>query len=426
MMRVQPCFATFIVFGLLSSLSFAGRLPERFTLGRYIPGDVWLYSHAVHNPERAWLDKEWQEVLDAFKASGIDQDIKGLVLALAPGDERAKWDARIERTIRLIEDVRWGELVASEVAVAERLGTDPIHLDYIFLARGKADSAEANAAALAAILQELATLSDKLRFGKHELRGATVWSMALQPSADAPFRSIELFRKGDVIGLTTSSQAVGEIVDLMAGEARTRAIVDMPRFTQAVAQVESPEDSVAFFDFKRFLKSVNAVMETAFGEVKQRNEGALRTLRAIAKLVEFFNVMDYVVATVETEGRRQLTHSIQRFQKDKRECALACCFLDREPFTRFDRFIPSDAAGFSVGGSVNLEALYKFAIDFVEKELPDGQDHIAKWNEILAQIGFDPQRDGQMRLAGADGTGDHHILPLVDVLAGRQLRDLLA
>ena len=41
---------------LAPPLAAEGVLPARFTLGEYIPANVWMYSHFVHNPERAWLD----------------------------------------------------------------------------------------------------------------------------------------------------------------------------------------------------------------------------------------------------------------------------------------------------------------------------------------------------------------------------------
>ncbi|MDO8632506.1 MAG: hypothetical protein Q7R41_18645, partial [Phycisphaerales bacterium] len=71
---------------LWPSLALAGeplpprsRLPDRFTLGKCVPADCWMYVHAAKNPERAWIDKKWSEVFQALKESGIDRDVISLV-----------------------------------------------------------------------------------------------------------------------------------------------------------------------------------------------------------------------------------------------------------------------------------------------------------------------------------------------------------
>lgn len=393
MMPLRPRLATFVICGLLPSLLFAGQLPHRFTLGRYIPGDVWIYAHVVDNPERAWLDEEWGDVVAALEASGVDEDILALALSLVGEKDVEKWKT-------LFRTVQWGELFGTEMAFAERIGSAPIHLDYIVLARSNPQTAEANAKALAVVLSQLAAslntrcdVHGKLIVQRYKRHGANVWGMCLGPLSGAPIKSIELFQKGDVVGLTTGPEAVEEILGLMVNKPKKRAIVNMPRFQEAMSRVTLPEDHVSFFDFKRLFKNVNALVDSAVGKVHGDEKGVAGKARAIAKLVGLINVLDSLVITGETQGRRHLTHTVARFQDEKSKCALASCFLDRKLFERFDEFVPIDAVGFRVDGFLNVEGLYKFATDFVEKELPRGPELLAKWTKTLAKLGFDPQAD---------------------------------
>ena len=47
----------------------AGDLPRGFTLGRFMPKDVWLYIHHTQNPERDFITSHWKRVAKAFIAA---------------------------------------------------------------------------------------------------------------------------------------------------------------------------------------------------------------------------------------------------------------------------------------------------------------------------------------------------------------------
>ncbi len=394
-MRLSTRCTTLILCGLLPSLLAAGPLPERFSLGRYLPGDVWFYAHSVHNPERAWLDKEWQEVFEAFKATGIDRDITTLVYSMVSEEDRDQAQATLDKWTKLIKAIRWGDLIQEEVAFAERLGR--IAPEYCLLARGKPGSAEANMANLVAILKEIATVSDEVRITKREFGRLTLWSLTKgdAASSDFPF-SVELWRKGDVIGFASSDKLRDEMIGLMMGTREKHPIAATARFTEAIGMVPPPENGLMFFDAKGFVHNLGQMMDTVGAQGGIQGEGKKdnrKIFAAIKKALTLFDVMEYFIVSVETEGRRELSHTVTRLQQGKRTSALTSCWLDRKPFERFDRFIPADATSFSLASLVNFEALYELVIDFVKDELPDGAQNIAKLNGALESIGFDPKRD---------------------------------
>jgi hypothetical protein len=72
---------------------------------------------------------------------------------------------------------------------------------------------------------------------------------------------------------------------------------------------------------------------------------------------------------------------------------MATAFVVRKPFDKFDQFIPAEATGFDLSGFIDLEPVYKLAMEFIAKEVPNGQAIVAQINGGLAQVGFDPQRD---------------------------------
>ncbi len=233
-MRMATQWMTPILLGLAPMVALAGELPSSFTLGRYVPGDAWLYLHSVHNPERAWIDKQWSGVFDALQKSGIDRDITSLVLSLLPADDRAEAQDGIDTWTTLIQGVRWSELCKKEFVYAQRVGKTGVTYHYFVLARSSAASAEANMKGLLAILGEIAAAKKEFKLSSRREHGVTIWSLTFQKEGRPfPF-SIELFRKGDVLGLSTGRGAIAEVTALKSGKCDKPAIVASNRFRESM------------------------------------------------------------------------------------------------------------------------------------------------------------------------------------------------
>lgn len=427
---------------LAPSLAFAGQLPARFTLGQYVPEHAWLYIHAAHNPERAWIEQQWAGVFEAFKNSGIDRDITTLVLSALSDEDRAKAEQTIEKVTNLIRGVNWGDLTWHEFVFAEGISPSPFGYGYLFLVRGAENSGGPNAAGLVAILKEIAALStEHLRLSESKMREADVWSLAIigTKSTDPVF-AFDLFRKGDVIGLafdfrmgdetsTPTRQTLQDVLALMAGDSGKRSIIADPRFQEALSLVKPPQDVLTFYDSKRLIGDLNGIFAKSCARLAAKRADAKKALadatgkaakpdgeakapadakaqgvqaddtddekglELIQKLLTLANVLDYNITTVETQGKREMTHAAVRLQPGKQSSPIASAFLSRRPFERFDQFIPADATGFSLNGFVDVGALYKIAREFVAEEIPQGKEFISMIDAKFAEVGFDPQRD---------------------------------
>lgn len=394
--------------GNVGAVARADGLPSQFTLGNYIPADAWMYIHAVDNPERAWIDAEWDKVWTALKESGIDKDVAKLVEPFLSETQRKDVEQAIEKTTLLLKGVRWSDLVKKEFVFAERLATAGtefrgMNFDYVVLMRGAAGSAEANAAGFLAIFQEIAKLNAALGVSDGKLGGVITSSLTLKTSAAEtakPQPLMTLIRFEDVVGLIVSpptgpnpaSNVLEEIAALMNKDSKKPPIVASPRFKEAVAQVKTPNDEILYFDFLGFVGSMDRMFAAVSKEGKG-DESERKAMRAVSKLLELANVVDYSVMSVRTQGRQHVCDQAVRFQPGKEKSPIAEMVLQRKSFERFDQFIPEDAKGFELNGGMDLERLYNFALGFVEENLPDGKQLIEKWKGILASVDFDPQRD---------------------------------
>jgi hypothetical protein len=171
--------------------------------------------------------------------------------------------------------------------------------------------------------------------------------------------------------------------------------VDTDRFKTAYAAITkrvTPEDMVMFVDIQRVLGDVRGLIDMATAHAKDDPE-AMTWRGVMFKIMSIMDVADYSVSAMATDGRQQKTYGMLKIQDGKTDSAMCKLFAGGRPFENFNEFIPVDATNFSASGAINLELLYNTAVEFVRNDIPEGEGYIAKWNELLATVGFDPQRD---------------------------------
>ncbi|MBI1827341.1 MAG: hypothetical protein HY287_13505 [Planctomycetes bacterium] len=433
--RILNVRCTALLIGLVPSVAFSAPLPAKFTLGKYVPDGVWLYIHGVHNPEREWINHQWDGVIDAFKASGIDKDLMKLGMSVLDADSRGKVQAQIDKTTQLLNGVHWCDLIEQEVVFTEHFSADAsgFSFEYMLIMRGKEGSGEANSRGLAGIVKEVASMIGRT-VNESNTGGVETWSLALIAGGGQGFPfSIELFRKGDIIGISTTKRQLEEVMALMSGQSLKHSIVDNPRFQKALGEIEAPADSVMFFDLKALAGDIRAMLPhiadskdgvKKAGGGKPKHPGAeggdkgekvvrasMKTdppskegapaekdddkvaIAVMGKAIDLLDISEYSVATVETKGRRELRHSIWKIQEGKQNTPFASVILNRKPFKRYDQFVPGDATGFSEDAFLDVESLYKLALGFIRTDISGGEGIVQEIVAGIAQSGFDPQKD---------------------------------
>lgn len=380
-----------------------GSVPDSFTLGRFIPGNMWMYIHHIHSPKHELVDKEYAEVWDAFRKSGILNDLKNLVFSNAPEQERAKIQEAVDTAVKLLDGVEWSKIAAREFCFAQRIS--PPMPEYVLLLRGAEGSGEKNFKGLLEILRTIEKLAKDavappagegqqapvVPVVLKQLDSADQWSLAL---VAAPFPySVDILRDGDLIALVVGGTASQDIRNLMASKgAGTMSILDQPRFRDAIMQVPSPEFGLEYFDMKMMMDNVFGMigMGMSMGGPSPEMEQWRGMVGKVRGMVDF---LDYVITTHETDGQRDLSHSICRIQSDKKDSPICKAMTQRKAFDNFDKYIPADATGFSLSTLIDMGILYRTVVDFIEKDVPGGAPVIAQFKAKLQEVDFDPDRD---------------------------------
>ncbi|MFH0982693.1 MAG: hypothetical protein V2A79_14305 [Planctomycetota bacterium] len=374
-----------------SARAAAGPAAQPFTLGKYVPQDCWMFVHGVHDPAREFIDAHWARVFTEVKKSGIDAELKKLIVGSLEDVERAQFEQAWDKAMQLVQGVRWGDLVAKETAFAERLGS--ITPDLIVLCRSSENSVAGNVQGLKAIMEALASMGEGVAVTESSVHGLGVWTL----KAEGVPMSLHVFNKGDIVGIVVGPKALEDVTALMAGEKGVTALVDTPRFKQAAAELPPPQNVVTFFDLQLLIRNLNQMFTTIFeqeaAENKSHEEHAQRVRRVLLKVLDHFDFFDYGMAVGRTEGLRETTVSTMRLRPEAMDKPLCRIFTVQKPFEKFDRYVPKEATGFSVSSFADLRGIYNLILDFLRTEIPETEVKLAQWAEFQKEVGFDLEAD---------------------------------
>lgn len=386
-----------IVLALLVFIPIPGAnadpLPSNFTLGRFVPGDVWMFINKTPNSEREWLQTQWEEVFSAIGETKIDRELLTLVLSAMPEAQRPELASKLEGILTSVRAVQWRDLLQGEVAFAERISPKLPGYDYYFLSRTSPESAKTNIAALVDVLEQYIALTNNAKLVHDRRHKVDMWTVKKHAAyGGAPEGSLTLFRKADLIGIVFGQNPMADVLALINGKNNVSAINTSPRLRQALKLVEAPRDAVLFFDIKLLLGNLSQLTKQ-MNKPAGKPSGEITLAKIVGKLMQLGDVLDFAVTSIETRGRREFSHTVTRLQPNKSGCSIACACLKRKPFDKFDKYIPQDASAFSLNSTFDLEATYDLIVEFIQKNITNGPQIVEQLQSKLAAVGFDMKRD---------------------------------
>lgn len=386
---MSRCLKLGVSISLLACTILRGdELPSSFTLGRYIPDNACVYFHGVHNPERDFIAKHWERVIQAIGVCGIDVEIKNHLRRHLTPPDRVEFDRKWKAVHDAIRAVRWTELGKKEVAYAHRM--IPMIPQHILLLRCDPGETESLSASLAKLLEAIASLSPKLELTEGTRKGATVWTIGVPNTS----LGAQLFRRDDIIGFVTSHRATRVILGMMDGRRPGRSIVDTDAFKTAMASIEPPEDGLGFVHVALLQKQIRELVDVALARAGDDQDIALFK-RVVFKAFSHTEFVEHVVFSRSTDGLRETWHTVVKLRPDHDKKPLARAITQRRKFEVFDRFVPREAKGFSASTFVDLGLIYNTVIEFIRNEIPDeGPELVKRWERFQREtLGIDLKRD---------------------------------
>lgn len=376
----------------LFAASAAAAPAERFTLGKIVPEDSWLYMHWVPNPEREFLDKHWSHVLEDIAGLNLEQDLRQMIMPPgATADTEPDVAAAYDRAVKLVKSVEWSTLLSGEAVLFSRWPDIP---EIQFVLKPKAESLDKHVSGLVAIFEELAKINPdvvKLTPSTHD--DAKMWSLG---PADAPI-ALRLYHRKDIVALAISTSP--EATTSLLGEkgAGQPPLIESARFKKAVSGVQPAEDCVVYMDAARILATWQRLI-TQHAPPPPADPSAPPTddqitsdiVQTVLKDIDF---VDYFVMTSQTDGLKTTSSSLTQLQDNCDSKKLCKALVRSKPITGIEKYIPQEANSFTAMSGFDFEVLYDYIVDFMRRRLPGGQEHIAAWEKMQADYGFSVKAD---------------------------------
>lgn len=455
--------AAFIV-GLFPSASRAELDLKRFPLSRAIPADAFIAVAARANPERAYLDEYWGEVIQAFMDSGVLDDVWDLITNAMNEEQLETVEDVRDRFGELCQRVDWCDLFGGEMVHAGRFSmTAPMGSPYQGFIMGRMDKqrAAANYEALLALMKELIAFAEArgaksaLTLTETEEDGVSI--AGLTPEG-APFAVIGIARRDDIITVhLMGAQYVQEGFALLRGDSKKQPLIETKRFKNAFKDLPPAEDELVFFDFSGLMNGVSGMIKMiagahqiqqgpgggeagesagpdgGSGDGKSAAAGAPHPgMMLITKVLDDIAVVDHIAEVSWTDGFRVFTESRTALKPGAKGKPFYEIVRGGTP-ARYDRFIPKEAVSFSCSSGINFTELFHYVRGVFEGMGPEGEQAWEAFERLQKEKWeLDVERDVLSLIAGpivtVEMNGNQFVL-MVKVTdeqkAARQMRRLL-
>lgn len=382
----------------LPAVSAAG--PEDFRLAKAIPADVYLAVCSRTHEGHEFLNRQYERVWAEVEAIRLDRDFKRLMRTMQQraGADMEAFESQWQQMMDLCTSVQWGSLAKREFAFAQRM-TFPSNEVVALLLPEEGRTAE-NFEALSGIARTLVDLmEDEVVLDTSEENGNTIHRVTF-PKLPFPF-AMMLAHHGDVIVIGFGTMLPEQVWALL-GDESSGTLIASDRFREALGRVGPPKDGFVFLDIARMMGQIRGTIDQAMRiamagnapeEGTPEHEQMVMGTALPGRIIDAFDMFEYMISTTDTDGMKTRGRAAVLLRDDAKSRAGYDVFFGNPGFSDPLKYIPKRARDFSVSTGINLSALYKAAVEFVRKNVPDGEVLVGQLGSFKDETGFDLQDD---------------------------------
>ncbi len=379
-----------------------------FPLAKAAPADVFIAVMAKANPEREFLNKYWAEVWQAFEESGIMEDVWDLMTENVSDEDLDTIEETRERFGGLISNVDWGKLFEKEMIYTARMSSrleQPSPYEGLLIGRMTGKLAEKNHGNFKELMQALAdTITEQageqiLIVGETKIEGVPMTTLGV---AEAP-HLICIGNRDDLLVISLFNRTLlQDALKLLRGKGDVEGLTQSDRFKSAIKKLPPAEDVIVFFNIGNMMRQVKDMIASAVPPPpvttapagQQGYEQSIAPVRAIVKLLDDINIFDYMISVEWTDGYRVYSETYTKLDPSAKGKPLYKAFSGGSPVDDFAKYIPKETTDFWCGSGINFAELYRYAVNFIETNVPEGKGMIATFKNIQKeQWNLDIEKD---------------------------------
>ncbi len=389
-----------VLLSLLASIpALGGGGVEAYSLTKAIPADAVVAIHTRSHDGQKFVNEQFARVWAELEAVRLDRDVKRAFKAMAEqnGTTAEAFDAQWQQVVDLCNAVEWSQLSAREYAMGLKLTPLP---EIVTLMMPPADQVQSIFDGLSGVAQTLVKLTGEQLTLTTEGEGASVIHRVTPVGAPIPLQLV-VAREKDVIfvAVGAGSSLFEQSLALLRGE-EGKVLAKDERFKAALADLPEGKDALTFVDLSRLMGQVRALMDQAIA-MGAPGEGApeaqiaeFNKVKALPeKLIGALDMFETVASATTTEGMKSTTTSITRLQEDAGKRGFYPVVFGNKPLAEPLKHVPVQAENFSVGSGIDLQALWKLALDFLKNDVPEGEMAVAQLNEAAAGVNLNIETD---------------------------------
>ena len=372
---------------LLLALAGTAAAQQAGTLQRAVPPTAYIAVYARHNPERDFQKKYYEEVWNTIEETQLVQKVINIVTSRVPEGDLQEAKAVFERLKTAAEPIDLAAVAdAEEVVYAQRMEFPTSH--HLVLMRLKPDAAagwKQGIANLFAVAEEMS--EGEVKVQRRSVGAVEVVSLALP--GPVPFGP-SVAQVGDVLVMSTSPDFLSEGLSLLSEGGLSK--FDDPRLAAALERLPEAEDELVFYDGRMQMQQMRGMADFIRREAGN-DEEAQKVAQLVQAVFDEFAVFDYEISVGYTEDNLNRTAAYGRLLAGTEDRVLTKVLGSGQPFDNWQRWVPADAASYSLTTGVNLHPAYEWAVKFIGENVPDGREALDKFESVQDQIGVHLDRD---------------------------------
>ena len=390
--RVTGVLAAALICGVAAGLAPRATAAEGAqALSRGVPGDAFVFQAWASNPERAFMNEYNARVWKAFEESGIMADVHAMVQEMVPAEARQQAEGPMKQALGLINSVDWAALVEQNGCWAMVMGPQgPESVTMFVVDAKKLPKIYEGLGNILDMASGMVPIATRVKEAPEEgQKGHRIDGLDFGGTGQGPFMATH----GNTLLFSGSKGLLKKSLALLDTESGEGSLSKSRRLTAALGKVPTPEDQLMFFDTTKMFDLVFATVRSQLPpppqDPEQRNE-EIEQVREILSLVEReAGALDYVVSSGSTEGYRLLTSTHVQYKQSAGDKLMYRLLSNQAAIDGFHRMIPKDASSFSISSGIDLLTMFNFAMEVVEKYVPDGAEAIAQFKAQQQQMGLD-------------------------------------